>query len=150
LKFIVISDTHGHHKKLILPEGDIIIHAGDISMRGEEHEVADFIRWFAKLDYRYKIFIAGNHDFFFERVTKEKIQSLIPDNVIYLHNSSIELEGIVIWGSPITPWFHNWAFNVHRGADIALYWSHIPCAADIVITHGPSYGCVDRTIYGSM
>jgi predicted phosphodiesterase len=38
MKIICISDTHGQHQNLKLPEGDMIIHAGDVSGRGKPDE----------------------------------------------------------------------------------------------------------------
>ncbi|MCU0434118.1 MAG: metallophosphatase domain-containing protein [Bacteroidia bacterium] len=148
MKFLAISDTHGQHDKLQLPPADAIIHAGDISSRGRESEVADFLRWFSKLDYKYRIFIAGNHDFFFEKNPAEKVKQFIPDNVIYLNDSGITIEGIHIWGSPISPWFYDWAFNRHRGSDIDKHWQLIPADTDILVTHGPVYGLLDKVTRG--
>lgn len=149
MKFIAISDTHGQHGKLSLPENaDVIIHAGDISGRGTESQVRDFIEWFSSLDYKYKIFIAGNHDFFLEKISEAEVRKLIPGNVIYLNDSGIDIEGIKIWGSPVQPWFHDWAFNRQRGTDIRRHWNLIPADTDILITHGPVKGILDRTVYG--
>lgn len=36
MKFVAISDTHGKHDQLTLPPGDLLIHSGDISMKGGE------------------------------------------------------------------------------------------------------------------
>jgi Icc-related predicted phosphoesterase len=143
LKFVAISDTHGRHKSLHLPKGDVIIHAGDVSYKGEEVEVVDFLHWFAKLPYRYKIFTAGNHDFFFEKAKPAYVQSLIPDGVIYLNDSGVQIENCTIWGSAITPWFYNWAFNRRRGSDINKHWKLIPMDTQLLITHGPAYGILD-------
>ena len=148
MKFIIISDTHGQHKKLTLPKGDVIIHAGDISHRGKESEIIDFLNWFKDLDFKYKIFIAGNHDFFFEKTSENDIQKIIPENIIYLCDSGVEVEHIKIWGSPITPWFYDWAFNRPRGAQIAHHWQLIPLDTDILITHGPAFGKLDKTTRG--
>ena len=148
MKVIAISDTHGYHDQLSLPSGDVLIHAGDVSSRGSKQEVQDFLQWFSDLNYEHKIFIAGNHDFFFERADSDMITSIIPDNVIYLNDSGISIGGLNIWGSPVTPWFFNWAFNRHRGADIKKHWKLIPQNTDILITHGPVYGVLDRTIHG--
>lgn len=148
LKVIAISDTHGYHDQLSLPSGDVLIHAGDVSSRGSEREIKDFLRWFGDQDFKFKIFIAGNHDFFFEHAESDLIKSLIPDNVIYLNDSGISIDGLNIWGSPVTPWFFDWAFNRHRGAAIKTHWDLIPQNADILITHGPVYGILDRTIDG--
>lgn len=148
MKVIAISDTHGYHHQLSLPSGDVLIHAGDVSSQGSKQEVQDFLQWFSDLNYEHKIFIAGNHDFFFERADSDMITSIIPDNVIYLNDSGISIGGLNIWGSPVTPWFFNWAFNRHRGADIKKHWKFIPQNTDILITHGPVYGVLDRTIHG--
>lgn len=145
---VAIADTHGLHHQLTLPEGDLIIHAGDVSRRGEVHEILDFLNWFESLNYRYKIFIAGNHDFFFERSSKAEIDALIPPGVIYLCDSGITVEGIRIWGSPVTPTFFNWAFNRDRGADISRHWDLIPHDTQLLITHGPVFGILDKTVRG--
>lgn len=148
MKFVAISDTHGQHKKLVLPEGDAIIHAGDISTRGRTEEIIEFLDWFKNLPYKYKIFISGNHDFYFERTPSAEIEKLIPPNVIYLNDSGINIEGINIWGSPITPTFFNWAFNRDRGKEISAHWDLIPSNTDILITHGPVYNILDEVTRG--
>ncbi|MBO9702350.1 MAG: metallophosphatase domain-containing protein [Sporocytophaga sp.] len=148
MKFVIISDTHGEHRKLTLPKGDVLIHAGDISRCGEEDEVLDFLEWFKELNFEHRIFIAGNHDFFFEKNSEEDIKKLIPSNVTYLCDSGITIEGIKVWGSPVTPWFYNWAFNRHRGEAINRHWELIPIDTDIIITHGPVLGILDQTTRG--
>lgn len=148
MKFVTIADTHGKHQSLKLPPGKILIHAGDITMKGEREGVVDFLNWFSLQDFEYKIFIAGNHDFFFEREAEMEIMQLIPDNVIYLNNTHTIIDGLKIWGSPITPWFFNWAFNRHRGEPIKRHWDLIPLDTDIIITHGPVFRALDKTTGG--
>ncbi len=148
MKIIAISDTHGQHAALKLPPGDMLIHAGDVSGRGRPHEIENFIEWFAAQDFEHKIFIAGNHDFFFERFPQKDIQSLLRPEVTYLNDSGITIEGIKIWGSPVQPWFYDWAFNRQRGADIDKHWQLIPEDTDILITHGPPQGILDKTASG--
>jgi Icc-related predicted phosphoesterase len=148
VKIVAIADTHHQHHQLKLPAGDMILHAGDVSKRGEEGEIMDFLDWFKGLDYRYKIFIAGNHDFFFERASPEKIKEMIPPNVIYLCDSGVTIEGINIWGSPVTPFFFDWAFNRERGEAISKHWDLIPNGTDILMTHGPVAGILDATVHG--
>lgn len=148
MKIVFISDTHGKHHQIELPAGDMIIHSGDISGRGRVSEVDDFLDWFASLEYKYKIFIAGNHDFYFEGKSQGSIQELMPEGVYYLCDSGVEIEGIRIYGSPITHFFYNWAFNRHRGEDIRRYWDIILPSTDILVTHGPAYGILDRTERG--
>ena len=144
MKIIAISDTHCQHRQVKLPEGDMIIHAGDISNEGKEGEVMNFLIWFSKLDYKYKIFIAGNHDFFFDGETDKDLSRIIPEGIIYLNDSGITIEGIRIWGSPITPWLYDTAFNRNPGKNIAKHWKKIPPDTNILITHGPPYGILDK------
>ena len=146
LKFVAISDTHCRHRNLRLPKGDVIIHAGDITYRGEKKEIEDFLDWFGKLSYKYKIFIAGNHDFFFEKEKAALIQKLIPESVHYLKDEELVIEGLKIWGSPYTPWFYKWAFNKRRGSPLATHWAKIPADTDVLLTHGPVYGILDMLL----
>lgn len=148
MRFVAISDTHNKHKDLVLPEGDVLLHAGEVSGRGYEKEIKKFLNWFSEQPFKYKIFIAGNHDFFFEQKNTEEVKQIIPENVIYLNDSGITIEGIKIWGSPIQPWFHNWAFNRQRGAGISKHWELIPKDTDILITHGPPFEVLDMTVGG--
>jgi len=145
MKLVAISDTHGQHRDVKLPKGDMIIHAGDLTRGGQKNESIDFLRWFGDLDFTYKIFIAGNHDFFFENESQQEIDALIPADIIYLNDSGVSIEGLKIWGSPIQPWFYDWAFNRQRGADILAHWSLIPDDTNILITHGPAHGILDLT-----
>jgi len=146
LKIVAISDTHCRHKSVKLPKGDLLIHAGDISYRGKSTEMIDFLDWFAGLPFPHKIFIAGNHDFYFEKTPAAEIQALIPKDVIYLNDSGVVIEGMHIWGSPVTPWFYNWAFNRHRGPEIRKHWNLIPADTNLLITHGPAFGILDTVI----
>ena len=153
MKIVAISDTHSKHyslldKDLITDdlENTILIHAGDISTRGYRSQTIDFLNWFSKQPHKYKVFIAGNHDFDFED-NADTINEIIPEGVIYLNDSLVEIEGIKIWGSPITPYFYNWAFNRFRGDNIKTYWDKIPNDIDILITHGPPYMILDKVVY---
>ncbi len=148
MKIILISDTHNRHHDLELPDGDMIIHAGDVSSTGKEPEILDFLNWFKSLDYKYKIFIAGNHDFYFERANSEQISLIIPENLTYLNDSGVTIEGLKIWGSPVQPEFNNWAFNREIGDDIRQHWDLIPVDTDILITHGPPFRILDKTVRG--
>lgn len=149
MKIVLISDTHGLHEDMFhnLPEADMIIHSGDISNRGLIYEIHKFTEWFGNLPYKYKIFIAGNHDFGFERIRKSnEVGIAIPQGVIYLEDEMVEIEGLKIYGSPWQPEFHDWAFNLPRNGDqLRFKWDAIPNNTDILITHGPPFGYLDIT-----
>jgi Icc-related predicted phosphoesterase len=156
MKITFISDTHTKHHQVTsqLPGGDLLVHAGDFSSRGYEHEVDGFFDWFNKLDnYTNKIVIAGNHDLMFEDnpMLAKDIMSYYP-NVTYLQDN-IEVIGedyqssVKVYGSPWQPEFYNWAFNLPRnGEELKEKWNEIPHNMDIVVTHGPAYGHLDTVV----
>ncbi len=144
MQITIIADTHGLHHNLKLTAGEMLIHAGDITEYGTEEEVIDFIKWYAKQPFKYKIFIAGNHDLFLETCTKKTLQKLLPPNIIYLQNSGVIIEGVTIWGSPISPYFLGLAFNKKRGNAIKKVWNKIPTNTNVLITHTPPKGIMDN------
>ncbi|RYZ53630.1 MAG: metallophosphoesterase, partial [Chitinophagaceae bacterium] len=146
MRFVAISDTHCRHRSLKLPKGDVLLHAGDISYRSTRQEIIDFLDWFGKLPFAHKIFIAGNHDYFFEREKPSVIQQLLPEGVFYLKDEGMTIGGIRIWGSPYTPWFYRWAFNKQRGPAMAKHWNAIPADTNILLTHGPAFGVLDQVL----
>jgi Icc-related predicted phosphoesterase len=146
MKTVCISDTHTRHKEILLPEGELIIHAGDMGSIGSKCEIEDFLIWYSGLDYKYKILIGGNHDRYLEFEDASIIRAMIPENIHYLNDSGITIEGIHFWGSPVQPAFNNWAFNRERGEDIDRHWQLIPDDTDVLITHGPPFGILDKTV----
>jgi Icc-related predicted phosphoesterase len=153
----ILSDTHNKHKHITgdLKGGDLLLHAGDISSMGYEHEIREFAKWYNGLDnYTTKVFIAGNHDWGFQN-NAEKTKEILETykDIKYLEDEFLGIiDGgepeIKIWGSPWQPEFYNWAFNLPRGEKLAEKWANIPEGLDILITHGPAYGMVDHTIQG--
>ena len=128
-----LSDTHSkHHELCNLPPADIIIHSGDISFAGSENEVMDFIEWFSALPYKYKIFIAGNHD---DCLFGANIDGL-PENCFYLCNSSVTIDSIKFYGVPM---FMEDAMSGDYDRNI----QKIPDDTDILITHQPPNGILD-------
>ena len=143
-----ISDTHGYHDLLKIPHYiDMVIHSGDCSNHRDpynnEPEVRKFIDWYKELPVEYKIYIAGNHDSSIEKglVTKKDFAD---NGIIYLENDYITIEGIKIFGSPHTPTFGNWSFMKDRVKLERLWSDAIHDDVDIVVTHGPSKGILDK------
>lgn len=149
-----ISDTHNKHNEMTkdLIGGDMLIHTGDLTSMGYEHEIRRFAKWFNSLHhYQYKIFIAGNHDWGFQN-NSEKVKEILLDydKITYLQDSFIVIDDlsvkpIKIYGSPWQPEFYNWAFNLPRnGWELEQKWNDIPNDTDILLTHGPAFGHVDK------
>lgn len=109
MRLVALSDTHGLHQKVAVPDGDILIFAGDFCTHGFSYgEIASFRDWFKSLPHKHKILVAGNHDRLLEMQPALATEFA---GITYLRGSVAE--GIKLWGSPYTPWFNNWAFNEH-------------------------------------
>lgn len=147
LRIVLISDTHALHRQIAVPAGDILIHAGDFTRKGEQADVVDFNAWLGELPHRHKIVIAGNHDRCFEADPAGSAALLT--NAVYLQDQALTVEGLSLYGSPWQPEFFDWAFNLPRGPELAAVWARIPERTDILITHGPPRGYGDRTIFGT-
>ncbi|HEX7333425.1 MAG TPA: metallophosphatase domain-containing protein [Pyrinomonadaceae bacterium] len=148
MKIVCISDTHTFESQITVPDGDVLIHAGDATITGTPQEVAAFGKWLDSQPHKHKIFIAGNHDWLFERNPEQARYLIQFAGVHYLQDSSVEIDGIRFYGSPWQPRFGDWAFNVNRGRAIRQKWDLIePC--DVLITHGPPWGVLDTVLPNS-
>jgi predicted phosphodiesterase len=231
IRIVCMSDTHGQHENVVVPKGDILIHAGDFTNTGEIQQCKDTARYFHQLAFSTTICIAGNHDLtldlpFYDRCwerfhgtkmnategrqamlqlmqetassarssssTIEANDACDKPKFFYLEDSGctvpirsgrshesdkIELEQtkqdtntdnrgsskvtfdpsvvvhkapsfLSIYGSPWSPEFYDWAFNVPRGQPSWDIWSKIPNGTDILVTHGPPLGRGDLCSHG--
>mgnify|MGYP003676498896 FL=1 len=146
MRLILLSDTHGLHDCLSVPDGDILIHAGDITMSGTLSELELFDHFLSQQPHRHKIVIAGNHDSCLEsnpREARERIK-----HGVYLQDAGIEIDGIKFWGTPWQPWFMDMAFNVASNIGRRARWSLIPSDTQVLITHTPPRSILDLTSLG--
>jgi len=140
ITIVCISDTHELHREVDMPNGDILIHAGDFTMFSKSPAaIHDFNEWLAELPHQHKIVIPGNHEFFLEAEPSKR--RLISDATVLI-NESIEVMGLKIWGSPITV-SAGGAFGMSSSVDRKKLYSQIPDDVDILITHGPPRGILD-------
>lgn len=140
MKIVALSDTHNRHWRIDVPDGDILIHAGDFTLTGTNSEIADFNNWLGTLPHRHKIVIAGNHELSLQS-SKYYAQGLL-SNATYLFGEMVEVEGLRIFGSPMTPAYGDWAF-MYQERSAGIIWSQTPYALDILVTHGPPKGIGD-------
>ena len=161
-KITFISDTHTKHNQITsdLPGGDILIHAGDFMNSGYyPDEATGFFKWFDEIDsYDTKILIAGNHDRLMENepewakgiLTGYKTIEYLQDEDLVLyydgHNGDFPEDNVRIYGSPWSPYFYNWAWNLPRnGPELQEKWGNIPDDTDILICHTMPWGHLDIT-----
>jgi len=168
-RFVCVSDTHARHDRMIMPEGDVLLHAGDFSSIGLMNDITRFSEWLRDLPYQHKVVIAGNHDIPFdadgylhgdlfrsfhrhhlkEPYDPAEIKRGLAQHCTYLEDEMATVMGYSIYGSPWQPVFYDWAFNLPRDAHIEAKWKQIPTDTDILITHGPPLGRGDRCAGGN-
>jgi Icc-related predicted phosphoesterase len=142
IQLVLSSDTHGLHRELDVSDGDVLIHAGDFTMFGRDSAaILDFNEWLGELPHRHKIVVPGNHEFFLK---SDLSRRSLMRNATVLINEGVEVHGLRIWGSPVTP-LYGGAFGMSSAEDRWRLYAQIPMCTDILITHGPPYGILDST-----
>ena len=144
-KIVCISDTHSQLHKVKIPDGDILIHAGDLTSQGSVSDMVKAFQQLGRIRSRFKavVVVCGNHDWLGETNPILVKQLGEDNNLIYLDHEARVVEGLRLFGSAYTPEFFSWAFNVPRGEALKKKWDAIPDDTDILVTHGPPYGILD-------
>mmetsp|Transcript_113920 Transcript_113920/g.179327 ORF Transcript_113920/g.179327 Transcript_113920/m.179327 type:complete len:224 (+) Transcript_113920:39-710(+) len=127
---VVISDTHGEHRKIPVPDADILIHAGDFTRFGSEQDAVDFNAWLATLPHRNKIIVEGNHEN--NAPWKARARDIL-SNGTFLRNEAVDVDGVRIFGKGFF-----WNMKSKNPYD-----DLIPSGTDIIIAHNPAKGYVD-------
>jgi Icc-related predicted phosphoesterase len=144
-----ISDLHGFYPKL--EGGDLLIVAGDLTASDTQSQHKEFFEWLDDQEYDAKVYIAGNHDGYYQKSEAKKY--VYPSGILYLEDQCAEFEGLKIWGSPWTHLFpgvnpHCTAFMIPE-KKLAAKWALIPDDVDILVTHGPPFTVLDKTKKGA-
>lgn len=132
LRLVCISDTHGNHRKLTVPDGDVLISAGDFTQFGNEEHLIDFGAWLAEQPHKFKIVVLGNHEN--NSSWNRRVAELLPQATV-LRQSSLVLgeNGPKFFG---TDFF--W-----RCVGSNPHFDQIPEDTDVLIAHNPAEGCAD-------
>ena len=143
MRLVCISDTHSLHADMPpIPNGDVLIHAGDCTGTGSLAALEDFCSWFGALPHKNKILTAGNHDDCFERFPEESRRICETREIIYLRGESTSIGGINFYGFPWQPIYHHMAFNAREG-ELRGRLKLVPEDTHVLISHGPAFGILD-------
>ena len=146
-KIVMISDTHTMHDQIkgIANDADVLLHAGDITYKGEYFELSRFNAWLDTLSIPDKVIIPGNHDLTLEANWEEAAKLITSAKV--LNQQVANVSGLRVYGEPRQPWFFDWAFNVPI-PKLKEVWDKAPTDVDVVLTHGPPLYVGDKNIRG--
>jgi Icc-related predicted phosphoesterase len=154
VRFVCISDTHGKMDEILhlIPDGDVLIHAGDFTDYGDVGEVIKFNDEMGKLPHKYKLVIAGNHELGFEdgeEMTSRQMAGLnmigikkayeLLTNCTYLCDRQVDVFGLKVYGAPWHP-MPGYSFYRSRGQALLQKWNQIPPKIDVLVTHTPPLG----------
>jgi Icc-related predicted phosphoesterase len=142
-----------------LPHGDLFIISGDVTHSGKLTEITLFRSFLNQLSKKYKnvVFIAGNHErtldpihyqnqgkkYHFPNIEDaDLVRKVLLDglfeNIHYLQDSSVIIDGLKIYGTPWCAGGSDWAFSIPE-TKLVEKWNNIPRDTDILITHMPPY-----------
>ena len=139
---VLVSDTHELESEIDLPYGDLLIHAGDFTMFSRRvSAIEEFNLWLEDLPHPVKLVGAGNHEFFLEADPRRK--SLLTSATVLI-DEGVEVDGLKIWFSPVTP-LYGGGFGMSSPRDRARHWAKIPVDTNVLVTHGPPFGILDRS-----
>jgi Icc-related predicted phosphoesterase len=149
MKIVCFSDLHGQYSKKLTEwfmdnPADLLLFAGDLQLNNFDDGIK-FIDWLNVLPYKEKVFIFGNHDGNYD-YTEDYVAKF--KNIHCLNNENIDINGIKIFGSPYSIKFFDWWF-MKSDRQLAKIYSKIPENTNILLTHTPPFGIMDKTISGN-
>lgn len=150
MRIVCISDTHFYPVTMPIPDGDVLIHAGDLTRSGRFEQITQAGSWLADLPHKHKIVVAGNHDVLFEKDYNTARYALGDGfyGIQYLQDNVAVIDDVVFYGAPWSVEYHGWAFGLKDGWEAKNRWDRMPPGIDVLVTHGPPYQIMDSAPNG--
>ena len=150
MKIVAISDTHNKLDEIEIPDGDVLVHAGDLTMGGSIEEFYKLNYDLGKIKHKFSHILlnAGNHDHLCE--SNPAFAKQLITNAKLLIEEEIIIDNIKFYFSPFSNWFYNWSFNfpetdLENGEiEATKRYAQIPDDVNVLITHGPPYNMLDK------
>jgi Icc-related predicted phosphoesterase len=165
VRIVCISDLHSLQLPSSLPPGDILIVAGDLT-EGRPSYLLSRLEELQGLtsQFLYILVVGGNHDRALDEKCdphdtaiyndiEERVQCRAAfrtaSGINYLENNGVEIylnrRTVKVWGSPGSlATTQRTCFGYTAGKDAQDLWAQIPADTNILITHGPPLGYMDK------
>ncbi|GAB1319688.1 Putative rhamnogalacturonate lyase C [Madurella fahalii] len=172
VRVVCISDTHNDDCTGSLPDGDVLIHSGDMTDDGTMEELQAAYNWMSALPHKVKIVIAGNHDMGLDNKHKD----FLPEALALFTSEAAKAAGIhyidrcvrqiqllpgspdtataasstvPVYGNPCQPEFlgkpYAFIYPPHPSPQATDAWEGAPTTSSVPVwvTHGPPLGRLD-------
>lgn len=154
LTMAIFGCSHGFHEELEIPDADVLICTGDFSFIHVESNLENtqkYVDWMANQPHKHKILCAGNHDWFMQDIyhNPELREQIDWKGVQLLMDEEAIIDGVKFYVSPWVPRFFDWAFMLDTYEELEEKWKAIPDDVEVLVTHGPAFGILDRNYQGS-
>ncbi|MBX2796899.1 MAG: metallophosphatase domain-containing protein [Myxococcales bacterium] len=141
---VFVSDTHGRHDELGVLAADVLVHCGDGTDQ-PERTLSELDAWFAQQDVEHVLYVPGNHDFACE--ARWLAGQPVFEHARVVVDELVEVCGVRIFGSPWVPDLQGWAY-FGTPTQLQEAWSRVPAGIDVLATHTPPAGILDRNRRG--
>ena len=151
MKIVCLSDTHMLHNHIEVPDGDVLIHAGDMTNFGTIAEIYQVAEWMRTLPHKHKLIICGNHEREIYKSLGEKeavktMEALFSGVAEFIHERTFEIDGIKFYGQSKTPEFFDWGWMYKGGQEALDIWARMPYDIDVLVAHGPPFTFADLCV----
>ncbi|KAK6496959.1 hypothetical protein TWF481_001939 [Arthrobotrys musiformis] len=134
IKVVCVSDTHNDDFSSKIPDGDIFIHAGDMTDFGTLEELQKAYNWIASLPHKTKIVVAGNHDFGLD----SNHPNFLPETVALFTSDAAKEAGINYIDRSVQS-FTNYTSSSSNDSELRVYGN--PCQPEFI---GKPYAFIYR------
>ncbi|KAI3322207.1 calcineurin-like phosphoesterase [Xylariaceae sp. AK1471] len=146
IKIVCLSDTHDSVVQNV-PDGDLLIHCGDLTNDGTAVSIQKQIDWLVSLPHQHKVLVCGNHDSWFDLNSRTEEDTLGHRSVDlkglhYLERKSVTLSfkgdrNLNIYGAPEIPQCGGSEMAFQYTIDQHPWAGTIPLDTDVLVTHAP-------------
>ncbi|KAI0483161.1 calcineurin-like phosphoesterase [Xylariaceae sp. FL0804] len=155
VRIVCLSDTHESVVGRV-PDGDLLVHCGDLTNDGTAASIQKQVDWLASLPHQHKVLVCGNHDSWFDldaRAEEDALgrRSVDMKSVHYLERRSVTLtfkggRRLNIYGAPDLPRCGGPENAFQYSPEQDPWKGTIPGDADVLVTHTPPLHHLDLSL----
>lgn len=143
MKLVATADTHFPIPAELVPDGDVLIIAGDFMYEGTPAEWAPRVQALAALPHKHKILVPGNHDYFpfhYRGLARSQLRRVANTTLVDDFDPQFEIDGVKFLAIPYVTGLPGWAYNQEE--PYVYEWLKASVTGydpDVIISHSPPY-----------